>query len=303
MNRSKLISDGKSDKNKSRLIKSVTAGLSGLDSYVTKPNGVFGSVARIIYNGAVFDSDEFDIEFSAKFDDDMEANEAEITIYNLKDSTINQFKHKYAISIEAGYEGDTGVIFQGFVTKVSTSRSGADKVTTIQCIDSVVNRTVEEITYAAGTTASYILRDLLNRTGTPIAVFQMRRDHTFENDEKVDGDLMEAIKRYSDICGVSTFINKGKIYSRHIKVGDNISLTIKADTGLIGSPQYFEEEKTAEDFKETIKGYECEILLQHRISAGVIVNLTSEFASGQYRVCSGEHRFNISEAITEIKMY
>lgn len=303
MNRSKLISDGKSDKNKSRLIKSVTAGLSGLDSYVTTPNGVFGSVARIIYNGAVFDSDKFDIEFSAKFDDDMEANEAEITIYNLKDSTINQFKHKYAISIEAGYEGDTGVIFQGFVTKVSTSRSGADKVTTIQCIDSVVNRTVEEITYAAGTTASYILRDLLNRTGTPIAVFQMRRDHTFENDEKVDGDLMEAIKRYSDICGVSSFVDRGRIVSRHIKFGENLNFKISVDTGLIGSPQYFEEEKTAENFKEAIKGYECECLLQHRFHAGGIVDLKSEFASGTYRICSGEHRFSQNEAVSKIKMY
>lgn len=37
--------------------------------------------------------------------------------------------------------------------------------------------------------------------------------------------------------------------------------------------------------------------------AGAIVNLKSRIASGQYRVCSGEHRFSAYETITKIKMY
>ena len=72
---------------------------------------------------------------------------------------------------------------------------------------------------------------------------------------------------------------------------------------MIGSPEEFEEKKTAEDYKETITGYDCEMLLQHRMSAGAIVNLKSLDANGQFRVCSGEHRFSPDECITKAKMY
>lgn len=302
MNRSRFISE-QASKKRSRLIKAVSVGLDNIESYDLKPEGVFGSKARVISGGVTIESSELDLEFAVKFDDDMEANEAEIIIYNLTNDTINQFKHKGKISIEAGYEGDTGVLFQGYITKVTTKHEGAEKITTIKCLDEVESRTVEEITYSAGTAASYILKDLLARTGIPIAAFEMRRDWTYENDEKVDGDLMENIKKYSEVCGVSTYVNKGKIYSRHITKGDNIYFDLSEDTGLIGSPQYFEEEQTAEDFKEVVKGYDCEMLLQHRMAAGAIVNLKSRDAKGTYRVCSGEHTFNESEAKTTVKMY
>ena len=300
---SNLITDKVANKNRSRLIKSITTGLDKLEAYTNKPKGVFGSEAKIICGGVTVKSSDLDLEFTVKFDDDMEANEAEIIIYNLSKNTVSQFKRNSRISIEAGYSGDTGVIFSGYVTKVKSKYEDADKVTTIKCIDDISEKTISEITFAAGTKASYILKSLLNKTGLPIAVFNMRRDWTYEDEEKVDGDLTECIKHYSEVCGVSTYINKGKIYSRYIKEGDNIYFELSEDTGLIGSPEEFEEEKTAEDYKEVINGYECECLLQHRFAAGGIVKLKSLAANGTYRICSGEHIFNGDEAISKIKMY
>lgn len=302
-NNSKFITDGKHNHTQSRLIKAFTKGVENLESYEIKPQGVFGSEAKIVCGDVTVKSDELDLEFSTKFDDDMEANEAEITIYNLSKSTIAQFANRKEISITAGYTGDTGVLFEGYVIKVRTKTEGADKVTVIRCIDDIKEHTISEITYAAGTKASYILKDLLKKTGMPIAVFNMRRDWTYEDEQKVDGDLMENIKKYSEVCGVSTYLNKGKIYSRHIKEGDNTYFDLSEETGLIGSPEEFEEEKTAEDYTETINGYECEMLLQHRMSAGAIITLKSLEANGTYRVCSGEHIFNRDECITKIKMY
>lgn len=302
MNNSRLILDRKSNA-RSRLIKAVKKGIDNLESYEIKPQGVFGSEAKVICDAVTLKSSELDLEFTVKFDDDMEANEAEIIVYNLSNNTINQFKKDKKISIEAGYKGDTGVVFSGYVMKVKTKTEDADRVTTIKCIDDVEEHTISEITYAAGTKASYILKDLLNKTGTPIAVFNMRRDWTYEDEQKVDGDLMENIKKYSEVCGVSTYVSKGKIYSRYIKEGDNIYFTVSEETGLIGSPEEFEEEKTAEDYSETINGYECDMLFQHRMSAGAIVTLKSLNANGTYRVCNGEHRFNPDEAVTHIKFY
>lgn len=300
---SQFIKNGET-KHVSRLIKATKDFAKQLDSYEIDPKtkGVWGSEAKIICGGVTIKSDELDVEFDVAFDDDMEANESSITVYNLSANTINNIKYHSEISIEAGFSGDTGVIFKGFVDKVTTTHDGADKVTTIRCYDDISKKTIAEITYAAGTKASYILKDLLNKTGTPIDVFNMRRDWTYKDEQKVDGDLAQNIKKYSEVCGVSTYVRNGKIYSRYIKDGDNISFTISEETGMIGSPSAYEEEITAEDYKETVKGWECECLLQHRISAGVICNLKSLDANGQYRVKSGTHTFNNGECITKVKL-
>ncbi len=319
--KSRFIREGQFKKTQSRLIKSVTKGIESLKSYEIKPQGVFGCEAKIICGGVTLKSSELDIEFVVRFDDDMEANEAEIIVYNLSKNTISNLapsavKKNNKVSIEAGYKGDTGVIFSGYITKVKTKYENADKVTTIQCIDDIEEHIITEVTYAGGTAASYILKDLLEKTGIPIDVFKTRRDWTYTEEQKVDGDLMGSIKKYSEVCGVSTYISNGKIYSRYIKEGDNLYFELSEETGLIGSPEEFEEENSLVmqeadekagtekvDYSETKNGYECDSLLQHRFSAGGIVKLKSRDANGEYRICSGEHRFNPDECISHIKMY
>jgi hypothetical protein len=271
--------------------------------YDIRPDGVFGSLATVKTGQATISSETLDIEFVVPFDDDMEPNEAEIIVYNLSDNTIKQLKKKAAITIEAGYKGDTGVLFSGFISKVKTTFEGADKVTSIKALSDIKDHGIESISYAAGTKASYILRQLINKTGLPIAVFKTRRDHTYKDSQTVDGDLMENIKKYAAVCGISVYVSKGKIYARYIKEGDNLNFNVSVETGMIGSPSAYTEEVTAEDYKETVDGFEVEMLLQHRICAGAIVKLTSRAGNGTYRVCSGEHRFSADEAVTLAKMY
>lgn len=268
-----------------------------------KPDGVFGSLATIKSGGVTLSSEKLDIDFRIPFDDDMEANEAEITVYNLSDSTIKQLKKGAAISVEAGYTGDTGVIFTGYISKVSTSHDGPDKSTSILALDDYKEHTIESITFAAGTKASTILNALVKKTGIPVAVFKMRRDYTYTDAETVDGDLMECIKKYADVCGVSVYVSKGKIYARYIKEGDNINFNLSPDTGLIGTPAPYEKQVKAADFTETINGYDVQMIMQHRMYAGAIVSLNSRDAKGTYRVCSGEHRFATYTAVTYAKMY
>lgn len=301
---SQFIKNGET-KHISRLIKATKDFTEQIKSYEIDPKtkGVWGSQAKVICGGVTLKSDELDLEFDVAFDDDMEANEANVTVYNLSANTINNLKYHSKISIEAGFSGDTGVVFSGYIDKVSTSYENADKITTIRCFDDISNKTITEITYAAGTKASYILKDLLNKTGTPIAVFDMRRDWTYKDEQKIDGNLEENIKKFSEVCGVSTYVRNGKIISRYIKESDGINFTLSEETGLIGSPTAFEEEITAEDYKETVKGWECECLLQHRFAAGGKIKLKSLGANGEYRICSGHHTFNVDEAVSKIKIY
>lgn len=288
----------------SRLIKAMEDLNDTITPYSDLPQGMFGRVAIIKSGDVSLSSEELDIEFTVPFDDDIEANEAEIIIYNLSKTTIQALKYDNEISIIAGYKGDTGVIFKGFISKVTTKTEGVDRVTIIKALDDVdlKERDLTEITYKKGTKASHILQDLIGKTKLPLAVCNPRRDHTYKDEVKIGGGLMENIRKYAEVCGISVYINQGKVYARHISEGENISFEISVDTGLIGSPEEFEEEITAEDYKDVVKGYEVEMILQHRMTTAVITKLTSHNVSGEFRVRAGEHIFNPDESITRVEV-
>ena len=72
------------------------------------------------------------------------------------------------------------------------------------------------------------------------------------------------------------------------------------DTGLLSNSE-FEEETTAEDYKDHITGQEIEMLLQHRVQTGSVINLTSRNAKGEYKVREGSHTYDGNEFKTTVK--
>lgn len=288
----------------SKLIKAMKGWNEALKSYSDPPKGVFGRKAIIESWAVTLNSDELDFEFEVNFDDDLEANTAEITVYNLSQNTIKNIMVKKPISITAGYKGDTGVIFKGYVSKIKTRKSGCDKVTTITAIDSMglEEKDVAKVTYAKGTGADYILKDLINKTHLPIAVFQPRRNHTYEDETSISGGLMENIRKYAEVCGISAYINQGKVYAQHISKGINGYFNLNVNTGLIDSPDESEETINAEEYEDKIRVINAKCLLQHRITTGSVVNLQSENIKGEFRVRSGKHTFTPDESITELEL-
>ena len=285
----------------SQLVKAMQGWKEDLQSYSDPPKGMFGRKTIIKSGGVTINSDELEIDVNAPFDDDVEANEAEIIIYNLAETTIQALKWGNTLSIEAGYKGDTGVIFEGKIAKVSTKPENVDKVTTIKAIAYIggASEELKDKSYKAGTKASYILKDLLSYIDLPVAVFKVKRDWTYKDAVNIDGEIWSEIKKYAEVCGISVYVNNGKVYARHITEGDNINFTVNADTGLIGSPEEFEEEITAEDYTDVVKG---KMILQHRMTTAAIINLESQGVKGQFRVRSGKHIINESESVTEFEV-
>ena len=275
-----------------------------LDVSMETPKDNFGIKISVICGDLSVTNDKLDVEFDVPFDDDLEKNEAEIVIYNLSKDNVARIKRNQEISIKCGYGNDTGVIFTGRVSKVVTKMSGQDKQTTIYALDSesLDEVNVKSLAFAAGSKASYILKSLAGKLSLPLAVFKTRRDHTYKDKVTIDGNILTEIKKYAEVCGVSAYINKGKLYIRHISDGDNINFSVEDDTGLIGSPEEFEEEITAEDYKDTIRGYNVKMLLQHRITTASIITLKSRFVNGKYRVIEGSHSYNGTDFITTIKV-
>ena len=307
---SKVISTGNSNATHiSRIIKAAQA--LNLEDYSTKPSGVWGSTATIECNGVTINSAELDFEITVPFDDNLESNEGEIIVYNLSDNTLNQLVVGKTLTIEAGYEGDTGVIFSGEVRKVDTKRDGADRATTIRVIDGVTTSTAKLIEDGKiadsydGVPAKDILWALLEAEGSPIATSKddIKSDYTYENSVSIGDDLQAEIKKFSEVCGVSTFKVNGKIYCCKLEdVSNDVAFDASEETGMIGSPSPFEKVVKVGDTEETIKGFKIEMLLQHRAAVGAIVNLKSEQYTGKYYIQQGTHRFNQNEATTSIEV-
>lgn len=273
-----------------------------LETEQADTSGLYHHTVTIKIGDITIDNEELDCEFDIPFDDDTEADEAEIIVYNISDTTIQNIKRDAQISVTAGYGDDTGIIFSGIISKVRSYYSGNDRVTEIYAIDQAVlkERELKSKSYAKGTKVSKILQDLISQVGIPVAVFAPKRDHTYKDKSTVDGGLMENIRKYAKVCGVSAYICKGQIYARHILDGDGLDFTLSSDTGLLSLSE-FEEEQTAEDFKDTVKGYEMTMLLQHRITTASLIHVQSRNVTGVYRVREGSHTYDGTDFLTKVK--
>lgn len=266
-------------------------------------DGLYGHTVLVKTGNVTIKNEDLDCEFDISFDDDAEANEAEIIVYNLSSETLQGIRKGQAISVTAGYKEDTGIIFSGFITQVKTKFSDVDKVTQIYAVDSE-ERSEKELTksiaYRAKTSASSILKDLIGRAGLSIAVFSPKRDHVYKDGKTISGGLMENIKKMAQVCGVSAYISKGQVYVRSVLEGDTMDFTLSSATGLLELEE-FEEELTAEDFSDTIHGYNVTALLQHRITTGSILNIQSRNVNGMFRVREGSHTYDGTDFLTKVK--
>lgn len=300
MNKSQIIT---SPNTNLKVSKMVTALQMLNEKFDTEIKGQFGHTVIIESGNVTIRNSELDCEFSTSFDDNTAADEAEITIYNLSNQTVNGFKNNAKITITAGYNTDTGIIFSGFITYKKTYYEGVDKITKIKAVDDLkrLNKEVESISYVAGKKASYILKDLCGRVGLPIAVFKTARDYTYTDEVTVDGSLADAIKQYATVCGVSAYVCKSKIYVRPLKDGDNTRFILSADTGLLSVAE-FEEQSDTEEYKDVIKGFDVECLLQHRMQTASIIELDSKNYKGTFRVREGTHTYSGSDFKTTAKI-
>lgn len=271
----------------------------GGESVSTTVTGLYRQRAILLFDGVTIDSDQLDFEFTVPFDSDAEANEAEFTIYNLSYNTTNQLTQGGRMTVRAGYGSDLGVIFSGRISDKKITHDGSDRVITIKAIDGAGKSECEvEVSYCAGNTAQAILYDLAKRLGFPIVSFQPARDYTFDSEVTVDGSLMDAIEKYAGICDCAAYVCGGSMYIQPLSAGSG-SFDLSVETGLLSVEEYEKERKNGE-FRDTVRGWELEMLLNHRIQTGTRIDLQSRRANGSYYVQEGEHRYDGSDMITSV---
>lgn len=266
----------------------------------TTVKGLYRQRVIMQFDSVTIDSDALDCEFTIPFDNNTEANEAELIIYNLSYNTTNQLKLGGSVTVKAGYGDDLGVIFTGTISDKQIVNEDTDRVITIKAIDGAgLSECETEVSYCSGNTAQAILYDLCTQLGFPIAAFQPIRDYTFDSDVNIDGSLMDAIEKYAGICGVSAYVCKGMVYIQPLSASGTDVFSLSVETGLLSAEEYEQDQKNG-DYEDTIRGWELEMLLNHRIQTGSRIDLTSKRANGSYYVQEGEHSYDGENMITQV---
>ena len=152
-------------------------------------------VRLITIGEIIFDYDESDVEFEVKCTDDNKSDLATIKLYNLSDTTLQKLKLNQDVSIDAGYRDIHGVIFNGIVESISTSRDENDFITTIEATpnnrayaNTIINRQ-----FKAGIKASEVIKQIGTMCNFTMDIKELGKDTVYPNGKVFSGRLSNVI--------------------------------------------------------------------------------------------------------------
>jgi hypothetical protein len=189
------------------------------------------------------------IKFSVKRSDTMTPNVADIRVYNLDEKTALQIRKEFTrVTLQAGYEGNFGVIFQGNIKQVIIGRESATD-TFIDIVagdgDRAYNFAIINATLAKGSTQT----DQINAAATAMGPKGVTAGHLGEQSTQqlprgkvmygnARGYLRDVAQNSQSSWSIQdekiTFVKK-----KSYLPGERVVLTSK--TGMIGTPQQTNE--------------------------------------------------------------
>ena len=147
--------------------------------------------------------DDLTFDFEVPFEDSEELVTATINAYNLSAATRNGIRKGDPVIINAGYEGDMGVIFVGQVSGLSHKRSTTDwctKITATEALDEWLTAQINK-TYQKGIKAKAMLQDLLNIFGIEIGTFDLALDKEYPRGKVCKGKLKDVVVGFDSPAG------------------------------------------------------------------------------------------------------
>lgn len=277
-------------------------------------------VRLITIGDIVFDYDELDVEFEVKCTDDNKSDLATIKLYNLSDTTLQKLKLNQDVSIDAGYRELHGVIFNGIVESISTSRDENDFITTIEATpnnrayaNTIINRQ-----FKAGIKASEVIKQIGTMCNFTMDIKELGKDTVYPNGKVFSGRLSNVIPILARDTGtICRFTNTtiefklpNKAYSSVLHLGGEqglIRIDKKMDKADIKEKNEKSTNKKAK--KDNSKAtsnkpkFDIECLLIPLIKIGQLLEIESTLFKGQVIVkecsfvASGLESFTVSASV------
>lgn len=195
------------------------------------------------------DLSELRIKFSVKRSDTITPNTADIRVYNLSEETAKTIRKEFTkVILQAGYEGNYGVIFQGNIKQVILGRESQTE-TYVDIVagdgDRAYNFAVVNKSLAPGATMS----DQVQAASTAMAPKGVTAGNVGDmppeklvRTKVMYGNARDYLRDVAQTTGKSVSIQDEKITfipKKSYLPGERVVLTAK--TGMIGTPQQTNE--------------------------------------------------------------
>ena len=193
--------------------------------------------------GSGLDLSNMRIMFHVKKTDAQTPNTADIRIYNLAPNTAQQIRDEFqAVTLQAGYEDNRGLIFTGNIKQVRMGReNGTDTYVDIAAGDGdeAYNNSVLNTTLSAGATQA----DQINTAAKTLK--GVERGHIADTGgaglprgKSLYGMTRDYMRQSTAASGTSWSIQDGRLQVVSMtSVLPNQAVLLTGQTGLIGSPE------------------------------------------------------------------
>lgn len=245
------------------------------------------------------------ITFSIKKDNNKDPNQAEITVYNLSDDTVNYInrgiRNNLAVALAVGYEGQELImIFKGTIQWVSDTFERVDRKTVLHCLDGGINiaeaRTSRS--YPKGTKVSSVVTDLVKDLGTTEGNIHVDSTQTLSSATAMCGNTSHYLEHICKSIDHNVSIQDGSVYvTPRSQMSSARSAYISPETGLIGSPEPFHNDikptkkvtKKSKKPKKPTDGVKFKCQMNGAILPEKTIWLKSRDYDGPFKVVSVSH--------------
>lgn len=247
--------------------------------------------------------DDLAFEFNVPFEDSEQLSVADLIIYNLSDKTRNSIKKGQAVIINAGYEGDIGVIFVGKISEHSSIHKGLEWITTIKATEAMDEWLTKKVnkTYKKGIDALNILKDLLKIFGMEVARIELAVNKKYPGGKVCNGHVRDVLKEIVTSDCKSTFVVRhSQIIIRDPNKGTKLGVLLSPGTGMLMTNNQEsdktnitpsqETQKTQKQRAEGGKTFSRESLLNYRIGPGDVIKIRDKALNGDFIVKKGIHK-------------
>lgn len=269
----------------------------------------WGRYTKLQIGDKVLTSNDLDIYFSVKTDTKKTANIAEISIFNLSDSSREAIYQGMRVNLQSGYEGNYGTIFTGEVDEMEDEAEGADIKTTLIALSDMSKFTDGGVnkTYPANSKLTDIAKDQIALAG----ITNMKVDDNPKFFEKAKTytsatTLKQNLTEIAENLDYTFTERRGSVLFVKKTGGIVEGFVLNSDTGLLEVKSVlkrFEGEKaqTAENTPEY--HFEAKSLLIYNLAQGSIIELDSKVSGKKLcRVESCEFISKEQDHISNMKL-
>lgn len=235
---------------------------------------------------------DLETDFNIAFNKDDEQPVNDVTIYNLTPETIRNIGDGQTLILNAGYNGNLGNVLSGKISDIETSSDKVDRALKLMVTPdiSVILTQIVSLSYAPGTQASYIAKDLLSKVGLEVGTIKLTSDINYTDGKVISGTIDSALKQLVAETNSFMFVRCNIIYIVDSVYEIDTGILLNASTGLIGSPEAYTDSNGA-------TGYRVTSLLNPMLTVGSVFRLESRYLSGLFRVENGTHSGNFSTVV------